>query len=1054
MRKILTLVVMIAAMLGIQAKADCYLLGELEGGAWDPATGGVAVPATATEGVYQGDFTFTGNCYFGVATQMSTLSGNDGWADLNGNYRYVPADGDAAPAIATEGSTTVAMLGPGNGDKSFHVAAPGTYTITVDFNAMTVTGQPKSVDPLPEPGPITNTGAYLIGQVNGNSWNYNVGVALTAQSEGVYSGDVTFAANSYFSVATTLEATGWDDLNANYRFGPAANDEPVQVGTAMPITKIANNAWKMEAAGEYTVTVDFNANTILVAAKGEPTPGPTPTLPEELYILGQVEGSDWTPGMGLAFTKTADGIFDGDFVINSTFGLITNNDATLSWDDLNASYRVYPKESEGDYGVHEGEMALGWTNNGGEAWKVDEANRYAIHVDLNTMTMTATAIVEPLPGPTVDALYILGQVEGSDWALPGHGLQLEKKSDGVFEGSFTINGTFGFITDNEEADWDQLVGLGKRYGNPEGDNLTVALDAPVAIGLNGNAWAIPAAGVYTVTVDINANTLTVVAGGEPIPGPGPVPTTGAFLLGELEGGAWDPATGGVAVPATATEGVYEGTFTINGYFGVASQMSTLTGDEGWADLNANYRFVPAEGDAAPVIATEGTTTVAMLGPGNGDKSFNVAAPGQYKITIDYNAMTVTGEYVGEAPIPGPGPTPTGDVFILGEVEGSDWNIPGYGLPLTKTAEGVYEGDFTINAAFAFITNNECDNWDELNANFRYGPAVDGEAVTFGTPMSLNVVPGMGSAWNIGTPGTYHVTVDLNALTVVVGEGTPTPIPAGDVFILGEVEGSDWNIPGYGLPLTKTAEGIYEGEFGINGSFAFITNNECDNWDELNANFRYGPAVDGEVTTFDTPMSLNVVPGMGSAWQIGTPGIYHVTVNLNTLTVVVGEGTPTPIPAGEVYILGDVEGSAWDYAGMGLPLAQVSEGIYEGDFGINAYFCITTTNEASSWEDLNASYRFGPEIPDSEVLFNEAMPMFSGIDSSWNIVTPGFYTVTVDMNNKTITVKEASGISTVGVDAAIRGIYNLQGQRVRETVPGQLYIINGKKVIARTVITDY
>ena len=36
---------------------------------------------------------------------------------------------------------------------------------------------------------------------------------------------------------------------------------------------------------------------------------------------------------------------------------------------------------------------------------------------------------------------------------------------------------------------------------------------------------------------------------------------------------------------------------------------------------------------------------------------------------------------------------------------------------------------------------------------------------------------------------------------------------------------------------------------------------------------------------------------------------------------------------------------------------------------------------------------------------------------------------------------------------VRGIYNLQGQRVRETIPGQFYIINGKKTMVNSVIRD-
>lgn len=50
----------------------------------------------------------------------------------------------------------------------------------------------------------------------------------------------------------------------------------------------------------------------------------------------------------------------------------------------------------------------------------------------------------------------------------------------------------------------------------------------------------------------------------------------------------------------------------------------------------------------------------------------------------------------------------------------------------------------------------------------------------------------------------------------------------------------------------------------------------------------------------------------------------------------------------------------------------------------------------------------------------------------------------------------TGITAIDTDSdamKVRGIYNLQGQRVRETIPGQLYIINGVKTVARGVIRD-
>ena len=41
----------------------------------------------------------------------------------------------------------------------------------------------------------------------------------------------------------------------------------------------------------------------------------------------------------------------------------------------------------------------------------------------------------------------------------------------------------------------------------------------------------------------------------------------------------------------------------------------------------------------------------------------------------------------------------------------------------------------------------------------------------------------------------------------------------------------------------------------------------------------------------------------------------------------------------------------------------------------------------------------------------------------------------------------SGIDSINAKAAAKGIYNLQGMKVNEMIPGQLYIVDGKKVIA-------
>lgn len=149
----------------------------------------------------------------------------------------------------------------------------------------------------PAPGPVNE--CYLIGQVNDNSWEYNVGVALTKTADGIFSGDVTFAQNVYFGVATTLSATSWGDLNDNYRYGPVGGNEIV-VGQEMDMMKTdgADPAWKMNAGGKFTVTVDFNALTIKV----EESEGPGPIIDDD-WVVWFEKPEDWATAYAYVYHR-------------------------------------------------------------------------------------------------------------------------------------------------------------------------------------------------------------------------------------------------------------------------------------------------------------------------------------------------------------------------------------------------------------------------------------------------------------------------------------------------------------------------------------------------------------------------------------------------------------------------------------------------------------------------------------------------------------------------------------------------------------------------------
>ena len=108
-----------------------------------------------------------------------------------------------------------------------------------------------------------------------------------------------------------------------------------------------------------------------------------------------------------------------------------------------------------------------------------------------------------------------------------------------------------------------------------------------------------------------------------------------------------------------------------------------------------------------------------------------------------------------------GPTVIENLYEIGDNQG--WK-PAEGIAMTKTAENVFKGEFTFTAAtsyFAFTTV-QSDDWALVNAN-RFGGAENNQLVADGTVAPLAA----GELCLTIAPGTYNITVDLNAMTATV-----------------------------------------------------------------------------------------------------------------------------------------------------------------------------------------------------------------------------------------------------------------------------------------------
>lgn len=160
-------------------------------------------------------------------------------------------------------------------------------------------------------------------------------------------------------------------------------------------------------------------------------------------------------------------------------------------------------------------------------------------------------------------------------------------------------------------------------------------------------------------------------------------------------------------------------------------------------------------------------------------------------------------------------------------------------------------------------------------------------------------------------------------------------------------------------------------------------------------------------------------------------------------------TDQPVEAAKLYIIGGPVG--WNPA-AGLPMEEVAEGVFtvEVTFLDNStYFAFANAlaTDASDWNFLNA-HRYGPVEKDSQFLLEGENPMLYGEDASWQI-TPGTYTITVDINKMVAYVGTYGAIHSISSDNGELIIYNLNGIRVNSNeVKNGLYIINGKKVLVK------
>lgn len=372
-----------------------------------------------------------------------------------------------------------------------------------------------------------------------------------------------------------------------------------------------------------TVVCDGTANAMPLTGNGEASMS---TQPEDVFIIGEINGKNWVTNDGVQMTRGEDGLYTATITIDPgmyhCFALTRKlSEYENDWDTINSNrFGVWANGGGADNNFEVTNEILGEelplsNDDYYSSFQIQEGV-YTLTVNLEEMTL----IIEKV----VDDVFIIGEVNGYQWASY-EGVTMTCGEDGLFTARVTADADeycyFSFTEKLSEYvdDWDAISCY--RFGAvSEGDFLVTdeLLGKEIALTYeNGQALCVES-GVYDLILDL-ANMKLIINKIKDV-----------FILGDINENYW---AADVGVQMTRSEdGIYTATITAkeggDHYFSFTEKLSENY--NGW-DAISRYRFgAVSEGD---FWVTEDQLGKEITLTYDGGPAFRVS-PGVYQLTLD------------------------------------------------------------------------------------------------------------------------------------------------------------------------------------------------------------------------------------------------------------------------------------------------------------------------------------------------------------------------------------------------------------------------------------
>ena len=523
------------------------------------------------------------------------------------------------------------------------------------------------------------------------------------------------------------------------------------------------------------------------------------------------------------------------------------------------------------------------------------------------------------------AMYIVGTNPFGGWN-PAVGLEMELQTDGSYslDATLTTDATIYFIFTEAIGDWTAVNG--NRWDPGTGSDLTVQSDVEFTAVKGNTDKSFKFTGTigekYTFTFNPTTKKAKVSGYVEPIT---EIIYTALGNSADIFGETWNTGLTQNVMTLDETDGLYK---------------LVKNGVEIAGGFTLEYKVHDNLGNWYPD------------GP---NQTYYFEESGTYDLTFTFNAGTsevgLTVTKVGDGPEVNP---LTGNLYMMGHVNGNGW-AGNVGVPMATADENIFTlTDAVIADAnegygyFSFASKLGADENDWAFQAYRRGSLANDTIIEAGVLTDLGAW-GTSNAFR-ALAGTYDVTVNLSAGTVLLtAKEAPQP-EVDDVYIIGDVNNfstTGWD-PTKGAKLTYN-EGIYTGEVATTpqegqelayiGFSKKIADAESENpWGDIEA-YRFGPVADeGTENWVMTESLLNADCELdlieGTHYTIAIPaGTWTFTVDLANGTFKIDGTWPTdtviPEPEMVYTLVGDaaVFGTAWDTNNEANNMTKGENGIY-------------------------------------------------------------------------------------------------------------------------------